>query len=80
MTTASTKRPQAHRPGAGPDIYRAFFVASNGRVLGMVPLDASCEDEARTLARRLAADDIVELWVGLRAVARFERCKCVEPS
>jgi len=62
----------ASRPVVTPETYRAFFVAPNGRILGMVPLDAACEGEARTLACELAADEIVELWVGLQPVARFE--------
>ena len=52
--------------------YRAFFVARNGRILGMVPLEARSEKEARLAASGLAGEDIVELWVGLRNVARFE--------
>jgi hypothetical protein len=56
-----------------PETYRAFFLARNGRVLGMVPLEAGTEEEAQTLARELAdEDEIVELWAGLRTVARFE--------
>lgn len=62
----------ASHPVAAPETYRAFLVAPNGRILGMVSLDATCEAEAWTLARELAVDDIVELWVGLRPMSRFE--------
>lgn len=70
----------ASRPVAVPETYRAFFVAPNGRILGMVPLDAACEREALTLASELAADEIVELWVGLHPVARFEGRGNLRPS
>lgn len=55
-------------------IYRAFLLARNGRIAGMVPLQAGSEDEARRQALGLVGEeDVVELWSGLRAVARFER-------
>ncbi|SDA27798.1 hypothetical protein SAMN02799622_04120 [Methylobacterium sp. UNC378MF] len=73
MYQASTGIPtSAPVPAAAPVAYRAFFVAPNGRVLGMVPLEASCEAEARVMASELVADGIVELWAGLQVVARFE--------
>lgn len=54
--------------------YRAFLLARNGRVAGMVPLQAGSEDEARRQALGLVGEeDVVELWSGLQAVARFER-------
>ncbi|MER2266516.1 hypothetical protein [Methylobacterium oxalidis] len=58
------------------EIYRAFFVARNGRILGMIPLEAATDEEARMMACGLAdedEDEIVELWAGLRTVARFQR-------
>ncbi len=72
-TDRSTALPHVHCSEL--ETYRAFFVARCGRVLGMVPLKAGTEEEAWTLARGLAdenADEIVELWAGLRIVARFE--------
>ena len=55
------------------EAYRAFFVARNGRVTGMVPVQATSLDEACFLARALVeGDEVVELWAGLRTVARFE--------
>lgn len=54
--------------------YRAFLVARNGRISGMVPIRAASEKEARLLAHELVEEeDVVELWIGLRAIARFER-------
>ena len=62
------------RPVAAADTYRAFLVARGGRVVDMVPLQAGSEDEARRLALELVGEeDVVELWAGLQAVARFER-------
>lgn len=40
----------------------------------MVPIRAASEKEARLLAHELVEEeDVVELWIGLRAIARFER-------
>lgn len=73
MNHVSTNPPaSAPNPIATSETYRAFLVAKNGRILGMVPLVAACEAEARTLARALATDEIVELWADLRLMARFE--------
>ncbi|MEE7491557.1 hypothetical protein MOTC310_14225 [Methylobacterium oryzae] len=63
-------------PARGGEAFRAFFVAPNGRVLGMEPLEASSEADARLLAEALVADAVVELWAGLRLVARFETGRC----
>jgi hypothetical protein len=69
---------QVHAPNpsqpAGAATYRAFLLARNGRIAGMVPLQAGSEDEARRQALGLVGEeDVVELWSGLQAVARFER-------
>lgn len=59
---------------AAAEIYRAFLVARGGRIIDMVPLRAGSEEEARVQALELVGEeDVVELWVGLQAVARFER-------
>lgn len=73
--TSLLHSPASSSSSAAVEMYRAFFVARNGRVTGMVPLQAASEDEARVLARELVEEeDVVELWAGLHAVARFERC------
>jgi hypothetical protein len=67
----STAFTSAHPP---TQAYRAFLVARNGRISGMVPLWASSDEEARLLAHELVEEeDVVELWAGLHAIARFER-------
>ncbi len=72
--TSTAQSPPSFPAPGGVQTYRAFFVARNGRVTGMVPLRAASEDEARVLARALVeGEDVVELWSGLHAVARFER-------
>ena len=61
------------RPPA-TEIWRAFLVAQGGRIVDMVPLRADSEDEARLRALELVGEeDVVELWAGLRAMARFKR-------
>lgn len=75
IPTYRTMDPLHFHPSTS-ETYRAFFVARNGRILGMIPLEAATEEEARMMARGLAdedEDEIVELWAGLRTVARFER-------
>lgn len=73
--TSSSHSPASPSAPHAAGTYRAFFVARNGRVIGMVPLQAASEEEACLLARGLAeGDDVVELWADLRTVARFERC------
>ncbi|MGH1571727.1 hypothetical protein ACRAWG_14920 [Methylobacterium sp. P31] len=69
---------QVHAPmSAHPALtatYRAFLLARNGRIAEMVPLQAESEEEARLQALDLIGEeDVVELWSGLQAVARFER-------
>ncbi|OAH30266.1 hypothetical protein LPC10_01065 [Methylorubrum sp. B1-46] len=72
MSATALSPPPTSMPGA-LETYRAFLVARNGRVTGMVPLQAASEDEARLLAHELVEEeDVVELWAGLRSVARFE--------
>lgn len=62
------------RPPEAVETYRAFLVARGGRIVDMVPLRVSSEDEARRQALELIGEeDVVELWAGLHAVARFER-------
>jgi hypothetical protein len=61
-------------PPAPATTYRAFLVARGGRIVDMVPLHADSDDEARRQALELVGEeDMVELWAGLYAVARFER-------
>jgi hypothetical protein len=74
--------PGAIRPPAAAETYRAFLVAQGGRIVDMVPLQAASEDEARLRALELVGEeDVVELWAGLHAVARFERggTACLKP-
>ncbi|MEL6061433.1 MULTISPECIES: hypothetical protein [unclassified Methylobacterium] len=61
-------------PLAATETYRAFLVARGGRIVDMVPLRADTEEEARRQALELVGEeDVVELWAGLHALARFER-------
>lgn len=74
MSNVSPVQASAVRSPAVADTYRAFLVAQGGRIVDMVPLKADSEDEARLRALELVGEeDVVELWVGLHAVARFER-------
>lgn len=66
--------PGAVHPPVAAETYRAFLVARGGRIVDMVPLPAGSEAEARLQALELIGEeDVVELWAGLHAVARFER-------
>ena len=49
----------------------AFNLTPEGHVIAVTPLQCE-EDEAKTHACRLATDTPVELWQGLRLVARYE--------
>ncbi len=75
MTEISNRHSTAFTSSHPPtQAYRAFLVARNGRISGMVPLWASSDEEARLLAHELVEEeDVVELWAGLHAIARFER-------
>ena len=69
--TAET--PSLSPDSLAPETYRAFFVALGGCLTGLVTLQAGSGNEAGLLARWLVeGEDVVELWPGLRTVARFE--------
>ncbi|MHC2622899.1 hypothetical protein ACVIW2_004931 [Bradyrhizobium huanghuaihaiense] len=52
--------------------YRAFVLTFGGQIIQSVDLVCATEENARTLAERLAEDNPVELWDGARRIARFE--------
>lgn len=75
-----SQAPSAISRSAAAETYRAFLVERGGRIVDMVPLHAGSEDEARLQALELVGEeDVVELWAGLHAVARFERDGAARP-
>jgi hypothetical protein len=52
--------------------YRAFVIGLNGHVIGRTDIFAESDDNANEQARQLVGAHAIELWDGVRMIARFE--------
>jgi hypothetical protein len=59
--------------------YRAFPVGIDGHFIGFEPLVCDSDDEAITKAKCLVDGHDIELWCGVRLVARLEAEQSVIP-
>lgn len=53
--------------------YRAYILASDGRIAKGIDLDCANDEEAKQAAERLVNGHDVELWQGPRKVDRLRR-------
>jgi hypothetical protein len=52
--------------------YRAYVIGADGHIAGRIDLKCADEAAAKLKAKLLADHGAIELWQGLRRVARFE--------
>jgi len=53
--------------------YRAYFVGSDGHLVGFEPIICPSDAEAIDRAQLLAIDESIELWSGARLVATLKQ-------
>lgn len=57
---------------ADPPVYRVYVIGDDGHIKTRFDIDSVSDDDARTYAELLMVDRPVELWCGIRKVARLE--------